>query len=55
MELLLPNYCDYDLKIVEKAGIILEYIRRWLLTLSITVKLTGHFKICLEEYKNQAE
>ena len=49
----MPNYSNYGVKIVKNAGMILEYIRMWLLSLPISNKI-GHFKfVIIEEYQNQ--
>ena len=40
-------FTSYGLRIVKNAGILLESTRRWLLSLSISEKLTVHLKLCL--------
>ena len=48
-----PNYRDYGLKIVENAGIILGYIRGWLLPLLMSKRLVISKYILIGEYQNQ--
>ena len=49
----LQNNCGYCLKIVENAGIILEYIRVWFLSLLVSEKLVISKCVLIQEYQNQ--